>query len=216
MMDTTALNTLRAARAVLEAHGFDSADVAACIAAAGQANEDGRLADLPDGWTLCPRCNERTCVVLDGVCFYCHRAELARRAQLRGVREGRFDHLPNGCTCSVEWLTFAPGGLSGICGACGQRWEIDNGRVARRVETPRIGPVDLAGNDDSGRRLLDHLIDRIRDMGRVLVAEDGTNDQEHDAAYAVFETAAPFLNDECSCDGRDARASGAVCPECDS
>ena len=136
MMDTTALNTLRAARGVLEAHGFDAADLAACITAAGQANEDERLADLPDGWTLCPRCNERTCVLLDGVCFYCHSAEINRREQLGGVRNGRFDHLPNGCTCSVDWVTFAPGGLSGICGACGQRWEIDNGRVARRVEKP--------------------------------------------------------------------------------
>ena len=92
------------------------------------------------------------------------------------------------------------------------------------VENAQRTAVQRAADshDDGGRdamdpqRDFDHLIDRIRGMGRVLVAEDGTNDQEHDAAYAVFEAAAPFLNECSECDGRDARASGAVCPGCDS
>lgn len=54
-------------------------------------------------------------------------------------------------------------------------------------------------------------------MGRVLEDEDGSNDREHDAAYAVFEAAEPFLERDCdTCDGQDARGSGAVCPACDS
>ena len=37
------------------------------------------------------------------------------------------------------------------------------------------------------------LLERIREMGRILQDEDGSNDQEHDAAYAVFEAAETFL-----------------------
>ncbi len=42
-MSLTDLDTLRAARAVLDRHGFDAGDLRACIAAAEQANEDERL-----------------------------------------------------------------------------------------------------------------------------------------------------------------------------
>ena len=37
------------------------------------------------------------------------------------------------------------------------------------------------------------LLERIREMGEILEEEDGSNDEEHDAAYAVFETAETFL-----------------------
>ena len=38
------------------------------------------------------------------------------------------------------------------------------------------------------------LLERIRETGHVLQDEDGSNDQEHDAAYAVFEAAKTFLS----------------------
>ena len=53
-----------------------------------------------------------------------------------------------------------------------------------KLRTNGGGPVDqFAG-----------LMERIREMGEVLQDEDGSNDQEHEAAYAVFEVAEPFLN----------------------
>ncbi len=39
------------------------------------------------------------------------------------------------------------------------------------------------------------LLQLIREMGRILKDEDGSNDQEHDAAYAVFEAAETFLTE---------------------
>lgn len=101
------------------------------------------------------------------------------------------------------------------------------------LRTVSMGPVDslgeaqgiavdvLLGNRDERQPTagpdFDRLIERIRDMGAVLVDEDGSNDREHDAAYAVFEAAGPFLDRECGgCDGEDARGSGSVCPGCDS
>ena len=68
---------------------------------------------------------------------------------------------------------------------------------------------------------LDDLVDHIREMGEALTDEDGSNEREHDTAYAVFEAAqllAPELtpkdatkNEVASCGW----CEGAILPESD-
>ena len=63
------------------------------------------------------------------------------------------------------------------------------------------------------RRGFEELVSRIQEMGEALTEEDGSNEREHDYAYAVFEAAQALAPEIAAI--VDKKPKGIACNWCD-
>ena len=172
---------------------------------------------LPDGFTRCPKCHGKTCVLVDGVCWECMKAK-------RGYDLPDTTAVVAAVTRAMEDESLVdPPPPAPTCDECGEPVTTCDARW-RYAANPcpgmeRRGRRAVEGDDDEQFGV---YVAGTLDKNFPIEGEARTHAEERlregKVEVAIYNAAGELVASwDCLCNGaEDARASGSVCPGCDS